>query len=415
MTAPHRVLSLMAAAVFGAAFLSSAPQEAARPDAKPVEIVVHATADGRFADDLTLSDLSLLEDGRPQALTSLTLVRSGLAVRHEGPGPAPERRPRSYTLLFQAVDWDPKLDEAIKHLFGAVLKPGDAMTMVTPVKPYQLQRDALAGRPKDELAKRMAETLRKDIVRGGGEYRTLLNDLKRLTRAIGSGGGTSTTFDEDLESDPSTETGSFGLDLQIDRYRGALMKLDTMRLVDESKLLAFAASLKAAPGQKTVVLFYQREYRPELSASALNSLMSLYQDNPDILANIMDLFQFYKREKTFDGAKVARAFADAGIDFHLVFMEKKSQRVFGANMREQSEDTLPGFIAMVRGTGGTYENESAPAAAFKRAAEVSGDYYILSFVPAAGLSAAPGAFRTVEVRTGRPGLQISSPLGYYAR
>jgi hypothetical protein len=415
MTAPRRVLSLAAASVLAAAALIPAAQMASPPGPKPVEIAVHATAGGRFVDDLALSDFSLLEDGRPQALRSLTLVRGGLAVRHEGPGPAPESRPRSYTLLFQAVDWDPKLEEAIRHLFGAVLKPGDAMTMVTPVKPYQLQSNALAGRPKDELAKRMSETLRKDIVRGGGEYRTLLNDLKRLTRAIGSGGGTSTAFGEDLESDPSTETGSFGLDLQIDRYRGALMKLDTMRLVDESKLLAFAASLKAVPGQKTVVLFYQREYRPELSPSALNSLMSLYQDNPDILANIMDLFQFYKREKTFDGDKVARAFADAGIDFHFVFMEKKSQRVFGANMREQSEDTLPGFIAMARGTGGTFENESAPAAAFRRAAEVSGDYYLLSYVPSAGPSAGPVAFRTVEVRGGRPGLQLSSPLGYYAR
>jgi len=413
MTTADRFLALLAAAVLWAGSLFAAPQGVATP--APVEVRIHVTAGGRFVDDLTLADLSLVEDGQPQALSSLTLIRGGVTVRHEGPGPAPERRARTYTLLFQAVDWDPKLEDVIRHLFGAVLKPGDALTMVTPVKPYQLQRDALAARPKDELAKSMAETLRKDIVRGGGEYRNILNDLKRLTRAIGSGGGRSTTFDEDMESDSSTETGSFGLDLQIDRYRGALMKLDGMRLVDEPKLLSFAASLKAVPGQKTVILFYQREYRPELSASALNSLMSLYQDNPDILANIMDLFQFYKREKTFEGARVARAFADAGIDFHFVFMEKKSQRVFGATMREQSEDVLPGFVAMVRGTGGSFENESAPAAAFKRAAEVSGDYYLLSYIPAGGPAAAPGAFRTVEVRAGRPGLQVSGPIGHYAR
>jgi hypothetical protein len=240
----------------------------------------------------------------------------------------------------------------------------------------------------------------------------LIADLRRLTRAIGAGGGTSTTFDEDLESDSSTESGSFGLDIQIDRYRGALMKLDAMRLVDEAKLLAFAESLRAVPGQKTVVLFYQREYRPEISPAAMNSLMSLYQDNPDILANIMDLFQFYKREKTFDGTKVARAFADAGIDFHFVFMEKKSQRVFGATMREQSEDTLPGFIAIARGSGGSYENESSPAAAFKKAAEVASDYYLLSYIPAAGPA---GAFRSVEVRVDRPGARVSAPLGRYAR
>jgi hypothetical protein len=397
----------------------AAAQVPAAPAPRPVEVRVHVSAGGRFLDDLALKDLTLLEDGRPQPIASLTLVRNGAVARHEGPGPAPARRERTYTLLFQAVDWDPKIDDAIKHLFGAVLRPGDALTMVTPVKPYYLQKGALAGRPEAELSRSMADVLRKDIVRGGGEYRGLIADLRRLTRAIGAGGGTSSTFDEDMESDSSMESGSFSLDIQIDRYRGALMKLDGMRLVDEGRLLAFADSLRAVPGQKTVVLFYQREYRPEIGASALNSLMSLYQDNPDILANLMDLFEFYKREKAFDGTKVARAFADAGIDFHFVFMEKKSQRMYGATMREQSEDALPGFVTIARGTGGTYENESNPAAAFKTAADVSSDYYLLSYVPAAaapaGPVAGPGVFRSVEVRVDRPGARVSNPVGYYAR
>jgi hypothetical protein len=390
----------------------AAAQPASAPAVRPVEVRVHVSAGGRFVDDLTLKDLSLSEEGLPQTITALTLVRNGAVLRHEGAGGAAARRARTYTLLFQAVDWDPKLEEVIKHLFNSVLRSGDSLTMVTPVKPYYLQKEALAARSKEDLSKSMAEVLRKDIVRGGGEYRNLIADLRRLTRAIGAGGGTSSTFDEDMESDSSVESGSFSLDLQIDRYRGALMKLDGMRLVDEAKLLAFANSLRAVPGQKTVVLFYQREYRPEIGAAALNSLMSLYQDNPDILANLMDLFEFYKREKTFDGTKVARAFADAGIDFHFVFMEKKSQRVFGATMREQSEDTLPGFVAIARGSGGTYENASSPAAAFKTAADVSGDYYLLSFIPAGG---PPGGFRSVEVRVDRPGARVLNPLGYYAR
>jgi len=422
MKTKTRAGAVLAAAALGLGSWLSSAQDAAVPAPRPVEVRVHVSAGGRFLDDLGLRDFGLLEDGRPQAISALTLVRGGAIVRHEGPDPAPARRDRSYTLLFQAVDWDPKLEEAVKHLFGAVLKPGDAMTLVTPTKPYQLQKNALAARSKEDLSKSMVEVLRKDIVRGGGEYRNLINDLKRLTRAIGAGGGTSTTFDEDLETDSSMETGTFSLDMQIDRYRQALMKLDAMRLVDEPKLLAFAGSLKGVPGQKTVVLFYQREYRPEISASAMNGLMSLYQDNPDILANIMDLFQFYKREKTFSGDKVARAFADAGIDFHFIFMEKKNQRVFGATMREQSEDTLPGFIQIVQGTGGTYKNESSPATAFKLAADVSSDYYILSYVPgsgnpvgATGATGAAGGFRTVEVRVNRTGAQVSNPLGYFAR
>jgi hypothetical protein len=406
-----RGLAILAA--LGSLSFPAPARSAAAAATQPVEVRVHVEADGRFLDDLKLQDFSLLADGWAQTIRSLDLVRGGEVVRHEGAGTPALRRARTYTLLFQAVDWDPKLEDAIRDLFGEVLKPGDALTLVTPVKPYQLQPAALAGRSKVDLSKNMAEILRKDIVRGGGEYRQMIGDLRRLTRAIGAGGGMSTTFDEDFVSDSSMESGSFSLDLQIDRYRSALMKLDAMRLVDEAKLMAFAASLKGLPGQKTVVLFYQREYRPEISTAALNSLMSLYQDNPDIMANVMDLFQFYKREKTFDGDKVARAFSDAGIDFHFIFMEKKSQRVFGANMREQSEDTRPGFVRIARGTGGTYENESTPSAAFKRAAEVSGDYYVLSYIPDAASPA--GTFRPVEVRVDRPGAEILSPLGYFTR
>jgi hypothetical protein len=285
------------------------------------------------------------------------------------------------------------------------------MTLVTPFKPYQLQRDALAKKSKAELSDGMEEVLRKDISRGSGEYRDLITDLKRLTRAIS---GNTDAFDEDLATDPTTETaGGFGLEMQIDRYRSTLMKLDGIRLVDEDKLVAFAASLKPVQGQKTVVLFYQREYRPEISSGTMSRLMSLYQENFDILANLMDLFQFYKREKGFDAERVKKAFADAGIDFHFIFMEKKSQRVFGATMREQSEDTFPGFVEIAKASGGTAESSQNPAATFKRAADASNDYYLLTYVPDA--ASPPGVFRSIEVRVGRPGCQVANRLGYYAK
>jgi VWFA-related protein len=385
--------------------------EAPSPAPRRIEVRVHVTARGAFQDDLRLEDFSLTEDGRPQAIGSLALVRGGALARFEGDKTAIPRLERSYTLLFQAVDWDPKLVQVIEYLFDRILQPGDAMTLVTPFKPYQLQKDALTQKSKKELSDGMEEVLRKDISRGGGEYRDLINDLRRLTRAIS---GTSGNFDEDLATDPTMDpNGGIGLEMQIDRYRSTLMKLDGIRLVDESKLEAFAASLRAAPGQKTVVFFYQREYRPEISAGTMNRLMALYQENFDILQNLMELFQFYKREKTFDAERVKRAFADAGIDFHFIFMERKSQRVFGATMREQSEDTYPGFVEVSRATGGTSESSQNPATSFKRAADVSNDYYVLTYVP--GASVADGGFRTIEVRVGRPGCQVSNRLGYYAK
>lgn len=414
MPARSRILFAVAGAFLaGLAAVAAAqtPPVPASPAPRRVEVRVHVTAHGAFQDDLTLEDFSLTEAGRTQAIGSLALVQGGALTRFLGDKAAIPRLERSYTLLFQAVDWDPKLVQVIEYLFDSVLQPGDTMTLVTPFKPYQLQKDALAQKSRQELSDGMEEVLRKDITRGGGEYRDLINDLRRLTRAIS---GTSNTFDEDMATDVTTEANSgMGLEMQIERYRTTLMKLDGIRLVDESKLGAFAAALRAAPGQKTVVFFYQREYRPEISAGTMNRLMALYQENFDILQNLMELFQFYKREKTFDAQRVKRAFADAGIDFHFIFMERKSQRVFGATMREQSEDIYPGFVEVSRATAGLAESSQNPAASFKRAADFSNNYYILTYVP--DDAAADGAFRTIEVRVKRPGCQVSNRLGYYAK
>jgi hypothetical protein len=82
-------------------------------------------------------------------------------------------------------------------------------------------------------------------------------------------------------------------------------------------------------------------------------------------------------------------------------------------MREQSEDTFPVFVEIARATGGTSDSASNPAAGFKRAADTSGDYYILSYIPEN--AARDGAFRTVEVKVGREAAKVANPLGYYAR
>lgn len=390
-----------------------AVQETPKAVIRPIAVRVRVLEGDRFVDGLGLEDFKVFENGALQKLDSLYLVHGKTIARKEETNPAQPELARSYFLLFQAVDWDNRLAESIDYLFSSVLRPGDSMTLVTPMKPYNLQKDALAMKSKEALSKGMKDLVRKDIQRGGGEYRDVLRTLRRVTNAIDS---TQKAVEDDLESDSSLY--DFGLEQQLDQYRNAIKRLESIRLVDENKLLAFADSIKARPGQKIVYFFYEREFRPEISPLTMQLLLSLYQDNPTIQGNVMDLFQFYKREATFNADRVKKAFADADISFHFIFMDKKSQRVFGGSMHEQSEDIFPGFREIARATGGICEISQNAAASFKHAAATSESYYLLYYTPEN--STADGSFRTIQVKlnvkdsTGKD-YAVSGRLGYYAR
>jgi hypothetical protein len=390
-----------------------AGQEPGKANAAPVEVRVRVFGGGRFVDNLGLKDFEIYENGALQQTDALYLIQGQKIGRKDELKPAEPAVGRSYYLLFQAVDWDPRLAETVDYLFSSVLLPGDSMTLVTPMKPYNLQKDALATKSKEALSKSMQDILRKDIQRGGGEYRDVVKTLRRVTNAID---GNQKNIEDDMESDNSSS--DFGLEQQLDFYRNSIKRMESLRLVDENKLVAFAESIKSRPGQKTVYFFYEREYRPEISPMTIQVLLSQYQDNPTIQGNLMDLFQFYKREATFSADRVKKAFADADISFHFIFMDKKSQRVFGGSMHEQSEDIFPGFRELALSTGGLCEISQNPAASFRKAAASSESYYLLYYTPKN--PTADGSFRTIQVKvrsadpTGKE-YAVSGRLGYYAR
>jgi len=391
----------------GLACLGHAAAQQAAPPQNLIEVPVRVVADGRFAGDLTLADFEILENGRVQKPEGMCLVQGQTIARREGAAPDPVRSDRHFYLLFQTVDYDVKLAAAVDFLFQSVLQPGDAMTLVTPMKAYSLTAEGLAKKPKANLSKEMQQILRKDIQSGSGEYRALISDLRRIVKGIGGDSG----VDDDMESDSATS--QFGLEMNLDRYKQSLIKVEQIRLIDERRLTALAAGLKEIPSRKFVYFFYQREFRPEISPQAMNTMMSLFQDQPNIISDLTDLFNLYRRESTFRLENVKQAFADAAACFNFIFMNKESQYMFGAFLREQSEDAFQTFTEIARATGGISDNSPDPATSFRNAIGGTLDYYLLYYAPDA--PAGDGGFRTIEVRLkGRPGT-VTNRLGYYAR
>jgi len=371
-----------------------------------VAVPVRVFDGNKFIDNLTIQDFEVYEDGKPQKIQAIYLTKKNQIERSGGTRDFNPLVSRNFFLLFQLSDYNPKLGEAIDYLFTSVLLPGDILEIMTPVKNYTLSAQALKSKPKETLAKELQGLVRKDTKVGASEYRALMSDLKRLVRGISDSGGITS-----LESDSTAQ--SFGLEFLLPRYRQTLGKMEDLRVVDQKKFLRFAAQLKRREGQKNVFFFYQREFRPEISPRIMSKLMSMYQDQPNILGDLMDLMQFYNRDPKWNINIIKQAFSDSSIFFNFIYMHKEPEYVSGIRMTEQSEDIFETFSRVAEATGGIIDSSQNPAASFKKGTKISESYYILYYSPEKYIK--DGKYKSIEVKVKNKDYKITHRQGYFAR
>lgn len=361
-----------------------------------------------LVDNLTIEDFELYEDGILQKIEALYLVNKANIARKETLREFYPLVSRHFDLIFQTTDYNPRIGEAIDYFFNNVFLPEDTMTIMTPLDNYNLSRKALKTVSKEDISKEMQKIIRKDTTIGAASYRSVIRDLKRLVRSISSVGapaGQAAAFS-------APEAGSTSIELLLPRYRATLQSMEELRVVDYKKFLQFAASRKKMQrGQKIAIFFYQREFRPEISTSVLSRITSAYQDRPQILADVQDLFQFYRMDFNFNTERVKQAFADSSIFFNLIFMHKEPERALGITMREQSEDAFNAFSQIAKATGGIVDSSQSPLAAFKNCVDAAQSYYMLYYSPAD--SKKDGKFKSIKVGVKNKSFKIAHRLGYF--
>ena len=280
-----------------------------------VEIPVRVFQGDRFVDNLTISDFELLENGKPQTLEAVYLVkRRAIERRDEVKRFAPQTN-RSFFLIFEISEYTPRIGDALDYFLRDVIMPGDSLTVGTPMKSYRLKPKAFEARSREEISAQLKTILRRDTIQGSTEYRDIIQDLEGLAQAITV--GLSTGADNmagrmlTLENAGIEFQGGQTFDEQLNIYAQTLSRLDVLRSVDQGQLLAFADVLKTEACQKYVYMFYEREFVPKIQPRLLYQYIDLHQDRPDINQTIQGIFEFYKRDVPFDVAKVKRSFADA--------------------------------------------------------------------------------------------------------
>ena len=97
-----------------------------------IEVPVRVFKSGDFVDDLTIKDFEVLEDGVPQRIEAVYLVRQDTVTRGEDSNR--KYRPqtaRTFFLFFEVSEWDARLGESVDYFCRSVLLPRDRLIAVT--------------------------------------------------------------------------------------------------------------------------------------------------------------------------------------------------------------------------------------------------------------------------------------------
>lgn len=372
-----------------------------------IEIPVRVFNGNTFVDDLGINDFEVYENGVPQSLQAAYLVRKTvLEPKGEILNFSPDIK-RHFLLFFMVYRPDPKINQAIEFFVKNVLRTEDSLTVVTSVKTYRLKREHLLGFPKEILSRQLSDLVQHDTLVGNTEYLSILDELGRML----TGG----KLDKTGVPEPDFELfGEGSWEEFLTNYRDLRERLENIRTLDADRLLAFPEYLKTLDGRKFVLVFYQKERMPMLDR---NRYIGKFENEKDFLIeqDFKDLFDLYKRDKQVNASQITRAYSDASITVHFLFITRSSEPQGGRFpvMEEHSEDIFSPLLDMAKATGGLAASSSNPEFLMKKSGDAADNYYLLYYIPADYRP--DGGFREIAVKVKGKNYSVRHRAGYVAK
>lgn len=380
-----------------------------------IEVPVRVYEGSNFVDNLTIDDFEILEQGIPQKIEAVYLIKKMAVERSDEKRRFNPDTKRNYFLFFEVAEYQPRIGEGLEFFIDNILSPEDILYITTPLRTYKMKEGAFQIKPKQEIVKELIEIIRGDIESGNQEYREtirILSDVsKRLAVSLGASPTQSSSAPAVQIPRPSQDE-TLELEMHLLEYSDVLAKLENLRRVDQIKLLDFAKYLKNKPGQKYVYMFYQSEFVPQIDTRIVGQFESLYQDNPAMLHQMSSLFDFFTREKSFDVDKVKMAYSDSSTSIHFLFLTERPIAESGVSMVERSEDIYSAFREMAISTGGLVISSRNPAYAFQQALDASENYYLLYYRPKDYII--DGKFKDIEVIVKGKKYKVIHRAGYFS-
>jgi len=194
-----------------------------------VEVPVRVFKGNTFVDNLTIEDFEAYEDGKLQKIEAVYLVKKKSIERREEKKRFAPQTSRQFFLWFEISEYMPKISKAIKYFFDNVFFSGDNLIIITPLKTYNLNDQALELVSGEAIANRLIGILRRDATAGNSEYRAALRDLREIINIIETKAGEEDETSQDVE-DPSPDFFNMGsLEEVVQMYSTVVTKLEDLR------------------------------------------------------------------------------------------------------------------------------------------------------------------------------------------
>ncbi len=347
-----------------------------------------------FISTLTIEDFEVYEDRILQKVEALYLIR-GTDIKREEVKALKEAEniktivSRHFVLCFILSEYLPRVNGVVNYLFDQVVQKGDSLTVITPIKTYNLKQQMLEKMPVKNLKQQLLGLLRKEIQIGNFEYRDVIRELEKSARGRSA-----------------------------EEYEMALQRLEQLRCIDQNRLIEFAKFLKSKKGQKYVFIFYQQESVPLLESTVIEGVDPSRPGSMKIATFFLDIVG---KGLSLNTDIIQKAFSDSSTSVHFIYVTKdiidplEGSRMCpleGMRFIEKSGEIFTAFKEIAQATGGLTDSSANISHAFRKAVEASENYYLLFYTPKEYRS--DGKFRTIEVKIKGGGYKVLHRAGYVA-
>lgn len=381
-----------------------------------VDVVV-LDRDGRPIEGLQAGDFTVIEDGRPQTVTSFEAISLGESPQAPGRrervstnARAPEWADRWFVVVFDDANLTPRAtaraQKAVSDFVRTGLQPGDQV-MVAPTSGGAWWTGRVPENTEDILAfvKRLTGTRRVDNTPGRiWDYEALVIADDRDPRILGQ--VARRYFENNLIPEAYPQDREISRELQVSPGL-ALIRAKAREVYTDAQ-----ARLRASLGVLERVADSLADLRGRKTLLLVSEGFVMDGSQPEF----RELIQAARRANAavhfVDAREAGGAIGQAGMP--------GGNAEFGRDVEERDGTTLLALSALEAGgarsvaldTGGSITAASNLGQAMGKIARESRAYYMLGYSPTNARR--DGKYRKIEVKLARPGVDVRARRGYYA-